>query len=142
MESIHPLIAEASAREPDLSSVTALIIDDEAHVRAYVRLALQSLGVTVIWEASEGKEALALYERNAPSVVFLDVNMPTMPGAEALQELVELDPAANVVMVTSESSHHTVRKFLELGAMGYVLKQRPPEEFRRALRELIGQIAE
>ena len=132
-----------AAREPvEAAPISALIIDDEPHVRAYVRLTLQSLDVTTTWEASDGATALALYAEHAPTVVLLDVNMPMISGAETLQQLVELDPDANVVIVTSDSGHQTVRRFLELGAMGYVLKQRPPEEFRAALNELLAQFAE
>jgi two-component system chemotaxis response regulator CheY len=122
--------------------VTALIVDDEPHVRAYVRLTLQSLDVTTAWEAADGPTALALYAEHAPTVVLLDVNMPTMPGVETLQQLLELDPNVHVVVVTSDSAHQTVRRFLELGAIGYVLKQRPPEEFRAALAELLAPFAE
>ena len=45
-----------------------------------------------------------------------------------------------VIIVTSDSGHCTVRRFLDLGAMGYVLKQRPPEELRGALQEVIDRI--
>ena len=132
-----------AAHDPaEAAPITALIIDDEPHVRAYVRLTLESLDVATTWEAADGATALALYAEHAPTVVFLDVNMPTMPGAETMQQLVELDPDVNVVIVTSDSGHNTVRRFLELGAMGYVLKQRPPEEFRAALYELLAQFAE
>ena len=134
--------AEASSAPVARAALTALIIDDEAHLRAYLRLTLQSLGIATVWESTNGAEALELYTRHAPSVVFLDVNMPTMPGAETLQRLVRLDPAANVIIVTSDSGHKTVKRFIELGAIGYVLKQRPSDEFRRALREIIEQVAE
>jgi DNA-binding NarL/FixJ family response regulator len=103
---------------------------------------LQALDVVTTWEAADGATALALYAEHAPTVVFLDVNMPSMPGADTLQQLLQLDPEVSVIIVTSDSGHQTVRRFLELGAIGYVLKQRPPEEFRKALHELLAPFAE
>ena len=119
---------------------TALIVDDEAHVRAYLCLTLHSLGISTIWESGNGVDALELYVRHRPSFVLLDVNMPSLPGAETMERLVNLDPGVAVIVVTSDSGHHTVRRLLDLGAMGYVLKQRPSAELREALQELLGGI--
>jgi two-component system chemotaxis response regulator CheY len=134
--------AEAPSAPVARAALTALIVDDEAHVRTYLRVTLQSLGIVTMWESVNGADALELYAQHAPSVVFLDVNMPTMPGVETLQRLLCLDPAVNVIVVTSDSEHETVRHFLDLGAIGYVLKQRPAGEFRRALREFIDRLTE
>ncbi len=140
MDSSLAAIAGVSCGSAGRTPVTALIVDDEAHVRAYVRVAAQSLGIAETWEAADGATALALYRAHAPAVVFLDVNLPSMSGAEILTQLVEIDPNANVIVVTADSAHQTVRRFLELGAVGYVLKQRPPEAFRAALQELLESL--
>lgn len=142
MDQTNSPVVDCASDSTIFARIRALIIDDEAHVRSYVRLTLQSLGVATTWEAADGGTGLALYAEQTPDVVFLDVNMPTMPGSDTMEQLLQIDPDANVVIITSDSAHQTVRKFLELGAIGYVLKQRPPEEFRSALYELLSQFAE
>jgi two-component system chemotaxis response regulator CheY len=119
------------------AGLTALIIDDEPHVRLFLRTALRSLGLGQIFDATNGDEGVAMYERHRPSLVLLDINMPVMPGHVALQKILGLDPEAAVIMVTSESWHETVLMFLDLGACGYVLKHGPPDGVRAALADLI-----
>ena len=117
------------------AAISALIVDDEPHVSAYLRMLLRSLGVTAIWEAAGGELALELYRQHRPSVMLLDVSMPGMSGDEVLRELMAIDPDAAVVVVTSQNDHEIVQRFAQLGAMGYVLKYLPKEQVCRALAE-------
>lgn len=133
-ESDHTMAARAA--------LSALVVDDETHVRSYLRVVLQSLGLTDIREAAEGNQALRLYREKRPSVVFLDVNMPLMSGEAALRQLLEIDPSAAVVIVTSHNEMGTVRRFHALGAIGYVLKHARRREFAETLEDLLdGLIA-
>jgi len=120
-------------------ALTALLIDDEPHVRAFLRTALRSLGLKQIHEASNGEEGVATYGQVQPSLVLLDINMPVMSGESALRQILGLDPEAVVIMITSESRHETVLHFLNLGAAGYVLKHRPADGVRNALNELLDR---
>jgi DNA-binding NarL/FixJ family response regulator len=117
-----------------------LIVDDEPHVRAYLRMVLQKLGVSTAWEAGSGDDALALYANHRPDAVLFDVNLPYMKGTVVLHRLLELDPDAAVVMVTSDQSGETVRATSELGAIGYLLKQLPPSRLQEALGEILAEI--
>jgi len=123
---------------PALAALTALIVDDEAHARTYLRLVLNSLGVTTIWEATHGKEGLELYQYYRPDVVLLDVNLPLMSGEQVMAALTQIDPGAAVVIVTSQNEHETVKQFVRLGAMGYVLKHLAKEEMAATFAELLG----
>jgi two-component system chemotaxis response regulator CheY len=116
---------------------SALIVDDEAHVRVFLRLLLAELGITTTWEASNGEQALELAREHQPGLVLLDVNMPVMSGLEALAHLKAIDADVLVVMVTSESAMQTVREAARLGAAGYILKQSPKDEALQALRDAI-----
>ena len=127
---------------PALAALSALIVDDEAHVRAYLRLVLRSIGVTTVWEAANGKDGLEHYRQHLPDVVLLDVNLPLMSGEEVMLALTELDPGAAVVIVTSQNEHETVKRFIQLGAMGYVLKYLPQEKIVAALVETLGCLVE
>jgi len=129
--------ATANDATTTFGSISALIVDDESHVRSYLRLVLAALGVTAVWEAADGAEGLALYEQHRPAVVLLDVNMPVMSGERMLEELTQLDPAAAVIMVTAQNEHETVKRFARLGAMGYLLKHLPKDELSRQLAEML-----
>jgi len=132
------LTADGSATKPGMiaarGAMSALIVDDEAHARAYTRLLLITLGVNKVWEASGAAEALALYSEHRPSVVVMDINMPMMAGDGLMVKMLAIDPKVAVVVMTSESDVKTVRRFQELGAIGYLLKQSPRDQ----VTELLG----
>lgn len=117
--------------------VTVLIVDDQAHARTYVRLILRGLGVTTIWEAANGEEALLLYRQHRPLLVFLDNNMPVLSGKRTIERLREIDPAVAVVAITSENDANTVRHFVEQNAVGYILKCSPREEVSKLIEEIL-----
>jgi two-component system chemotaxis response regulator CheY len=119
---------------------SALIVDDESHVRVFVRLLLKELGITQTWEASDGATALELVRANDPGLVLLDINMPVMTGLEMLAQLQESNPDLPVIMISSESAMPTVREGARLGAIGYILKQGSREQALEALREALDEI--
>ena len=121
---------------------SALIVDDEAHVRVYLRMLLQSLGVKTFWEAGDGLQAIALYKEHLPGVVLLDVNMPVMTGREVMEEFQHLNPRAAVVVVTSQHGLQSVQDFRRLGAVGYVLKHTPTAQTKVLLETALDLIAE
>ena len=117
---------------------TALLVDDEPHIRKYVGLILKQLGATRILEASNGEEALAIYPVEHPDLVLLDVNMPVLDGLQTLKKLRELDPDCVVIMLTSLANRQTVVDTVLLGAANYIRKDTPKEEITRALSETIA----
>lgn len=124
-----------------MSTLTsALIVDDETHVRVFLRLLLKEVGIATTWEAADGTRALELAQEHNPDLVLLDVNMPVMTGLETLERLQETHPDVPVVMVSSESALATVREAARLGAVGYILKQSPKDQALQSLRELIATL--
>ena len=75
-----------------------LVIDDEAEIRRSVRMILEYDGYDVL-EASSGPEGVALAEKEAPDLVFLDVKMPGMDGLEALQRIKAVNDTLPVVII-------------------------------------------
>jgi YesN/AraC family two-component response regulator len=114
-----------------------LLVDDEPHIRVFVRLILKTFGDVVIYEAANGVEAVASYQANDPDLVLLDVNMPHLDGIETLHQLKQVDPDCVVVMLTSLANRETVDRALELGAVNYIRKDTPKDEITRALAETI-----
>jgi DNA-binding NarL/FixJ family response regulator len=120
----------------------ALIIDDESHVRAFMRLLLREIGIEECWEAADGVSALQLAQLHKPKLVLLDVNLPGLNGLQILAQLKALDADLPVVMVTSQSSLNTVSEAVRLGASGYLLKHCPKEETLKALQEVLESLDE
>jgi YesN/AraC family two-component response regulator len=121
---------------------SALIVDDEAHVRVYLRMLLQSLGVPTVWEASDGKEAVELYALHRPHVVLLDLAMPVVAGEQVFRNLQAIDPDVAVIVVTSQSSLKSVQAIHELGAIAYLLKHTPREQMEKTLNEALDSLDE
>ena len=114
-----------------------LLVDDEAHIRKYVGLIVRTLGTPTVLEASNGHDALHVYENERPDLVLLDVNMPLIDGIETLRRLKQLDPECTVVMLTSLANRQTIEGALELGAVNYIRKDTPRDEIAQALSETI-----
>lgn len=121
---------------------TALIVDDQAHVRVFARLLLREVGIDTVWEAADGTAALELLQQHEPQLVLLDVNLPRMSGLEVLAELHEAGWSTPVVMLTSENAGKTVQEAARLGARGYILKHSPRDAALAALRDVITDLAD
>lgn len=115
-------------------SPSALIIDDEAHVRLFLRTLLETVGVGEIYEASNGAEGLVLYAQQQPDVVLLDLNMPVQSGLETLDQIIASNPEAVVIIVSSQHDKQTVLDCERHGATGFLLKSSPKDQLLAALR--------
>ena len=119
-----------------------LLVDDEAHIRKFISLLLRHLGVTRIFEAHNGVEAIEVYKKESPDLVMLDVNMPAMDGIETLRAQKALNPDCVVVMLTSLANRQTIDEAAALGAANYIRKDAPPEDIGRALSDTIDSCFE
>lgn len=115
----------------------ALIVDDEPHVRAFVRLLLREVGIEKTWEAGDGGAALLAIEEHNPDFVMLDINMPVMTGLEVLGLIQEARPELPVMILSSEMALKTVQDAVRMGAIGYLLKHSPKAEAVKMLREAL-----
>jgi len=99
-----------------------LIADDVAVARDLMRAMLRSLDIAQIFDASNGIDAVALFRREHPDIVFLDICMPGMNGLQALEVMLAENPAAFIVIDSAESTAKNVRAALELGAKSFIVK--------------------
>ena len=118
---------------------SALIADDEKHIRSYVRIILNRLGVEEVYEAANGNETVECFRQHRPQLVFLDINMPGMTGLEVLPKLLEIDEDAVVLMLTGHASRHLVEGSAKAGAVHYIRKDTPQQEISDMLVEVFEE---
>jgi len=112
--------------------IRVLLADDEAMIRAGLRAILATdPGITVVAEASDGREAVELTHAHQPDVVLMDIRMPKLDGLAAAAELRDVAP---VVMLTTFDEDEYVARALADGASGFLLKAADPRELLIAVR--------
>jgi DNA-binding NarL/FixJ family response regulator len=103
--------------------ITVLLVDDHALVRrGFRRLLEDDADITVIGEASDGAEAIAMAAQLKPAVIVMDCAMPHGSGLDATRAILAATPRAAVLMLSMHSEETLVRQALAAGARGYVLK--------------------
>jgi len=119
--------------------LTTLLVDDEPLAREGLRLLLSDdADVTAIYEAKDGREAVAAIRSLRPDLVFLDVQMPEMDGLQVVREI-GVDNMPAVVFITAHDEH-AIQAF-EINAIDYLLKPVSRERFTRALARAKTRIA-
>lgn len=114
-----------------------LIADDHVLVRAGLRALLAQLTIVdEIYEAGDGREAVALTHQKRPEVVLMDIAMPVMNGFEAMTRIVKDVPQTRVVILSMYGEEEFVWRALRLGAAGYVAKSAAVDELEAALRAI------
>tara|TARA_B110000037_G_C17080054_1_gene489573 strand:- start:523 stop:924 length:402 start_codon:yes stop_codon:yes gene_type:complete len=122
--------------------LTALIADDEAHMRTFMKLMLKDLGIGNVYLMQNGMDAVEAYREYTPDIVLMDINMNKMNGLEALSLILEINPKAAVVMMTAVSTREAVKMSKVEGAVYYILKTQKPEEIKEALAEVLNALTE
>ena len=114
--------------------VRVLLVDDEALMRSGLRLMIDGAhGIEVVGEAADGQTALDQIAALCPDMVLMDIRMPRMTGLEALRALTARGDAVRVVMLTAFDTDEFLLQALRAGAVGFLLKDSPPEEVVRAV---------
>lgn len=118
-----------------MTGCRVLIVDDEAMVRAGLRLLIDSeAGFDVVGEAADGRQAIELTASTKPDVVLMDVRMPRLNGLAAAAELMAQPDPPRVVMLTTFDEDDVVDAALRAGVVGFLLKSSPPEDLIEAVR--------
>ena len=116
-------------------TIRVLIVDDHAMVRSGLRFFLLSMpDVTLIGEASNGREAVELCKRLKPDVALMDLVMPEMDGIEAIRALRQRQPNVRMLALSSFQEAMRVQEALRAGAIGYLLKDVTADELGAAIR--------
>ena len=121
------------------SSIRVLVVEDHEPFRRFLTSTLRSRpGLQIIYETSDGLEAVQKAEELQPDLVLLDIGLPKLNGIEAARRIRQLSPKSKILVVSQESSSDVVQEVLALGALGYVLKVRAGSELLDAV-EAVSQ---
>ncbi|KAB2956004.1 MAG: response regulator, partial [Thermoanaerobaculia bacterium] len=115
----------------------ALLVDDEAGILETLAGVLGDQGFRIL-STTSGEEAVDLYRRELPDVVFLDVWLPDRDGIETLALLREFDPAAAVVMLSGHGTTSTAVRAIRMGAHDYLEKPPSYEQVVGAARAAVA----
>mgnify|MGYP000677109767 CR=1 FL=1 len=100
-----------------------IVVDDDRLVVDSLKIILGAQPqIEVVGTGANGNDAVALYAEHAPDIALLDIQMPGRDGLSAAREILERDPAARVVFLTTFSDDEYIVSALKLGARGYLIK--------------------
>ena len=116
---------------------SALIVDDSNFVRLRLKALLTKMGIDILAEASDGKEALLKYNKYNPDIVTMDINMPEMNGIEAMKKIKAIDSKANIVIVSTEGQETVIHDAIISGARYFIIKPFQTNQFANIIRAVL-----
>ncbi len=117
-----------------MNVINVVLADDHILVRDGIKALLEDQSdIVVIDEASNGKEALNVINKNKPHVLIIDIRMPEMNGIEAVEEITKSGINVKTLVLSMHDSEEYVVKAIQAGADGYLLKGASKEEFLKAI---------
>lgn len=118
-------------------SAQVLLADDHGIVRKGIRSILEAEQITVVAEASNGREAVKLCEQLMPDVAIVDIGMPQLNGIDAAGLIRKSSPNTQVLILSMHADESYILRALASGAKGYVLKDAADDEILPATRALL-----
>jgi len=115
--------------------IRILVVDDHPVVREGLVAIIEAQDdMTVVGEAGDGAQAIAIYKAAKPDVVLMDLAMPGTDGVQAIEGMRAFDSEARVVVLTAYDTDERILRAVEAGARGYLLKGAPRDDIFRAVR--------
>jgi len=125
-----------------LTELKVLVVEDQQEARVMMRHMLSELGITQVFEAGDGREALRFMDSafDFVNLVICDWNMPGLTGVEFLRQLRSVDAATPFLMVTGRKDMDSVVEAKAAGVTGYICKPFSPKQLEAKLRIIIQKI--
>jgi len=120
-----------------MSAIRVLLADDHNLVRAGIRALVEGIeGITIVAEADNGREAVALAKVHRPELVVMDISMRELNGIEATAQIRAELPQTRVLILSMHTTEDFVRRALKAGASGYLVKDSAPLELKMAIEAI------
>ncbi|MGA2639664.1 MAG: response regulator [Spirochaetia bacterium] len=118
-------------------AVNVLIVDDLAFIKIVLRDIIEKAGFRVVGEASNGEQAITMYQDTRPDVVLMDITMPGMDGLTALKKIREVDQTARVIICSALGQQQLIVQAIQLGAKDFIVKPFQPQRVVSALKKAL-----
>ena len=115
---------------------TVLIVDDVPFVRKTLNKILTDAHYQVVGEASNGREAVNLYQTLRPDLITMDVVMPEMSGVDAARTIIKIDKNAKIIMVSAMGQEQLVMESINAGVRDYILKPFQKEDILKTIQHI------
>jgi len=122
-----------------LKAFTLLYAEDEQKVQAKMVEYFESF-FKIVYQASNGREALEIHKRHAPDVVILDINMPIIDGLEVARRIREADARTRIIMLTAHSEKELLLQATEIDMSKYLIKPVSPFDLKQALDRVASEL--
>ncbi len=120
----------------NISELKVLICDDSILVRKKLTDALKNAGITLLFEAKDGVQAVETYKTIKPDLVFMDIVMPVKTGLDALIEIRDFDADAKVVMASTIGTQSHLVSAIKAGAYDFLQKPVKDEDINKILTKI------
>ncbi|MBQ1902379.1 MAG: response regulator [Lachnospiraceae bacterium] len=123
-----------------LSNVSILVCDDSILARKQLKDVISSFSQEItIKEAANGQEAVDLYKQINPDLIFLDIVMPVKDGISAVQEIIDYDSDAEIIIVSSTGTQTQLKNAIEAGARDFIQKPFSDAQVNKVLKNHLGE---
>jgi two-component system chemotaxis response regulator CheY len=119
-------------------AVRVLIVDDALFMRSMIRDIFSREGFEVVGEAENGAEAVRLTRELKPDLITMDIVMPVMDGIAALQQIVQADGTANVIMVSALGQESLISEAIGAGARDFIVKPFQAVRVLKVVQSVLG----
>ena len=115
-----------------------LIVDDSMIIRRAITQYATKKGFEVVGEASNGVDAIELFQKNKPDAVTMDITMPEMDGLECIRRIMEIDSDVKIVVISALIAQENMLDAMNAGAKGFVQKPFNDEKLEKVFQLLMG----
>lgn len=116
-----------------------LIVDDAAFMRMMIKNIVTEHGYEVAGEAENGSVAVQLYKETKPDLVTMDITMPEMDGVQAVRAIRQIDPNANIIMISAMGQQAMVMEAIQAGAKDFIVKPFQQERVLQAIERVLAR---